>query len=340
MSLASIAPGRASLARALPTLALGLVLGGPAAAQTVTAPYATNYSVTELGSVAGVPIRYGGLTFLDPNTLLVAGRTGGQGGSLYRVGVTRDAGGRIIGFSGAATPYAAAPEINGGVAVGPNGVVFYSTGLYGTIGEIKAGSVAPDRQVPWASASFTGLGTLAVIPTGFANAGQLAVANDDDNSYLRAVLTPDSSGTYDIATAPGASAVTLSGEPYGLSFVPVGSLGFTMPSILVSEYQTGTLAAYQLDANGDPIAGSRQAFVTGLDGPGGGAVDPVTGELLISVHEGGSTIGGDQLVEVSGFAAPRSGVIPEPSTWALLGAGLLATGGVAHRRRRNGAAVA
>jgi hypothetical protein len=69
--------------------------------------------------------------------------------------------------------------------------------------------------------------------------------------------------------------------------------------MLVSEYGTGTVAAYAVNANGDPIVSSRRAFISNLGGADGAYIDPVTGDFLFSTFGGG-----DRVVVVSGFAKP------------------------------------
>ncbi len=73
--------------------------------------------------------------------------------------------------------------------------------------------------------------------------------------------------------------------------------------------------SYTTDLNNNPMLASRHAFVTGLTGTGGSAIDPITGDLLFSTFGGSS-----QVIEVRGFSAPPS--TPAPSTPVLLGIGL------------------
>jgi hypothetical protein len=69
--------------------------------------------------------------------------------------------------------------------------------------------------------------------------------------------------------------------------------------MLVSEYGAGQVAAYEVDANGDPIISTRRTFISNLSGADGAFIDPVTGDFLFSTF--GS---GDRVVVVSGFAKP------------------------------------
>jgi hypothetical protein len=85
----------------------------------------------------------------------------------------------------------------------------------------------------------------------------------------------------------------------GFAFVPLGSPLFgANPQVLINEYDDDSMSAFELDVNGDPIPGSRQPFITGLDGPDGAFIDPLTGDLLITEFDG------HRVFRVDGFAHP------------------------------------
>jgi hypothetical protein len=69
--------------------------------------------------------------------------------------------------------------------------------------------------------------------------------------------------------------------------------------MLVSEYSAGQVAAYAVDAHGDPIVSTRRTFIADLSGADGAYIDPVTGDFLFSTFGNG-----DRVVVVSGFAKP------------------------------------
>jgi hypothetical protein len=91
--------------------------------------------------------------------------------------------------------------------------------------------------------------------------------------------------------------------------------------MIVSEYSAGIVSTYEVDANGDPMVGTRRDFMTGLSGAEGAVIDPVTGDFLFSTFGGGSRV-----IVVSGFA------VPEPTTVVALGGSLLLL--IALRRRK------
>ena len=95
----------------LRAVAVSMALYAPLAQSLVIDPlYAGSYSASSLGSVPGLPSNYGGLTFLDSNTILIGGQANTSAGRLYTIDVTRGAGNHITGFSGTATLYGGAVQ--------------------------------------------------------------------------------------------------------------------------------------------------------------------------------------------------------------------------------------
>ena len=73
--------------------------------------------------------------------------------------------------------------------------------------------------------------------------------------FAEATLTPDGGGTFDIALG---DTYTLSGGPEGMVYIKGSNAGFDFDSLLVSEYGFGSIVAYQVDSEGNPIADSRR----------------------------------------------------------------------------------
>jgi len=166
---------------------------------TFGAGYAGSYTCDSLGAAPGVTIPYGGVTFLNNNTLLLGGAANTAPGVIDEIGITRGAGNHITGFSGSATLYATAPYIDGGLTFGPGGVLFYTGYPTNTLGQIKPGSSSPDKTVTLDS-SLNSVGSLTFVPTGFAGAGSAKIVSYDNANWAHATLTPDGSGTYNVAT--------------------------------------------------------------------------------------------------------------------------------------------
>ncbi|HEU4629145.1 MAG TPA: PEP-CTERM sorting domain-containing protein [Gemmatimonadaceae bacterium] len=320
-----------------PAIALGVtatVLPAGLAAQTLGADFSSAYSTTTLGTPTGVPAQLGGLTFLagDANTLLIGGSANQPGGAIYSIGVVRDpVTHSITGFSGPASVFATAPNIDGGLSYGPGGVLFATGYPNNTLLQYLPGSSAPDKIINLSSLPGTdvssSVGGLAFVPSGYPGAGGLKIFSYTSNRFYSAVLTADGSGTYDISDV--ILEATLGGGLEGMVYVPMGSAGFTSTSVLVTEYSSGKVGAYDVDADGNPIVGTRRDFITGLNGAEGAVIDPLTGDFLFSTFGGGNHV-----VRVSGFAAPPVSVTPEPSTFLLAGTGLFAVAAAARRRRR------
>jgi hypothetical protein len=295
----------------------GLLLGSAVKTQAaieLAPPYNSQYSITDLSSVPGLPPLYGGLVLKagDPNTLLIGGFANGADGAIYSIGVTRDGTGHINGFSGTATFYASAPYIDGGLAYGPGGVLFYTGWPVNQIGEIKPGSVAPDKVI-----DMNALGVASSVGSlQFGPGGSFKILSYDAGTFYNSTLSPDGSGTYNILSPTLES--TPGRGPEGMIYVPPGSPLFPLSSMLIAEYGTGTVGAYQVDANGNPIVATRQDFITGLTGAEGAFVDPLTGDFLFSTFQGGNLV-----EEVRGFVPPPPSV-PEPSTMVVSAVGLAA----------------
>jgi len=171
------------------------------------------------------------------------------------------------------------------------------------------------------SSSISGLN---FVPAGFSGAGKFKVIDWSGGNWYDVVLSADGGGTYDIVSSM--LVVTLPGGPEGFVYIDaVGNPGFSVDSLLISEYSSGIIAAYDLDSNGDPILATRREFITDLTGAEGAVIDPITGDFLFTTFGGG-----DRIIRVEGFVPPPS--VPEPTTILLLGLGLAGLGFARTRR--------
>ncbi|MEX1253194.1 MAG: hypothetical protein WEE64_02520 [Dehalococcoidia bacterium] len=288
----------------------GAVHSGPTF--VIEPPYDVNYSLSDLGSVPGVPFSYGGLTFLagDPNTLLIGGEANDATGDIYSIGVTRDGDGHVTGFTGTATLFSDGAFIDGGLAYGPGGVLFYTRYDTNEIGQIEPGSNTTDRVVDLTPLGITSsVGTLAFVPAGHPNPGQLKIASYDGDTWYSAAIAPDGTGTYDITSATLQETFSSGPGPEGIVYVPPGSPDFPAQSMLISEYSSDAVGVYQYDANGDPIDSTRADFIANLSGAEGAVIDPITGDFLFS------TFGTDEdtVIVVEGFVPPPPEQSPTPT---------------------------
>jgi hypothetical protein len=282
-------------------VALLLAVVAPAAGQTIQPPYNILYSLSNLGSVPGLPTRYGGLTFLtgNPNVIVIGGSANVANGAFYSIGVVRNGQNHITGFTGTAALFSQGQYNDGGVVFGPSNVLFYTRFPTNEAGEVKSGSTTTDKVVALTPLGIgSSVGALNFVPGGFPGAGQLKIVSYDTGQWYTASFAPDGAGTYDI-TAPVLN-TTINVGPEGFVYVPVGSPVFPSgTSMLVAEYGNDVIGTYQIDGSGNPVPASRAVFVNGLTGAEGAAIDPVTGDFLFS------TFGGtNQVIVVQGFAPP------------------------------------
>ncbi|MCA8954287.1 MAG: hypothetical protein KDE27_32565, partial [Planctomycetes bacterium] len=287
-------PDRRSLLAAIP-----LFFAAALAAQVqIQPPFAGVYVHTDLGSVPGLPVPYGGVVFKanDPSKLLVGGNANNPAAAIYEVDVVRDNQGFITGFTGSATVHSTAPNIDGGLCYGPNGVLFYTAYNINVLGQIKPGSTAPDKLIGLTQHGvLSSTGACNFVPNGFPGAGQLKIVSFNSWTYYGFAVSPDGTGTFDIAAINGPTMVA--GGPEGILYVPPGSA--LIPDyqyVLISEWSAGEAALYQVDADGNAVGSSRTPFVSGLSGAEGACTDPITGDLVFSTFNGG-----DRIFRITGF---------------------------------------
>ncbi|HEY7269874.1 MAG TPA: hypothetical protein VH951_08605, partial [Dehalococcoidia bacterium] len=197
------------------------------AAATVQAPYNSNYTYFDLGSVPGLPASYGGLTILPSNTnkLLIGGTANNVNGRIYSIDLVRDSNGHITGFSGTASLYSWGAYNDGTVMFGPGGVLFVTEYNVNRLGQIKPGvpnTAAYDKDVNLTTAGVaSSVGSMNIVPAGFPGAGSTKIWSYSSGGWYNATLTPDGSGTYDV------TGVTLRATsdvgPEGFIFIPPGS---------------------------------------------------------------------------------------------------------------------
>jgi len=306
-------------------LAAGTVCSG----QSMTSTYSGSYSLTDLHSITGVPTNYGALTFEagNSNTLLIGGGADTGTGAIYAVSLTRGAGGHITGFSGSATSFSLAANIDGGLDYAPNGSTLLYTGYQtDVLGQILPGHTSPSvvtslNSIGIGTPGSDSTGSFAFVPSEFPGGGNLLIASYDSANLYKVPYTLQGNGTYSFSAATLLNNYGSVGFE-GLAYVKGGNPDFASDTVLVADYNGNQTLAYTLDSNGAPT-GTAKVFVTGLTGAVGAAVDPVTGDFLFSTF-GAS----NQVFVVSGFTIP----IPEPAFYAA-GMGILGLGAVCMKRR-------
>jgi hypothetical protein len=255
-------------------------------AQMIEPTFSGSYALSNLGQVpAQVPRPYGGLTFKDgdSNTLLLGGTANNPSASIYAVSLTRDTTGHISGFTGTPSSFSLADSIDGGLAYrNAGGVLFYTTSD-NHLGQIEPGSTQPDRLIDLTPLGVaTSTGALGFVPAGFGGPGRLKITSSDSGNWYDSNTSTDGFGTFDVNVSSGPVAFGAARGIDGFLFVAAGAAAFAGNSILLTEFNTGKVSAFTLDANSDPILGSEQTFISGLSGVLGAAVDPATGDFLFS----------------------------------------------------------
>jgi hypothetical protein len=273
----------------------------------LAAPFDTLYHVYDLGPIPGVPSPLGGTVIspTDPDVLLVAGASESANGAIYSIGVTRDACGHITGFAGTASYLASTPYVDANLVFFGNDLLVYTEWPQYTLSQLRMGTTMPARRddlrafgTPAIESSPGGLGR---VPANLATAGELRLVTWPQGGWYHAHVTPDQG----LVTLTGLThATTLAHQPGGFAYVPQGSPGFAVQSLIVAEW-TGTpandrVAVYEVDAQGDPIVATRKEFFAQFPRPWGAYFEPITGDYMF-LSWGTAP---DRLYIVQGFAPP------------------------------------
>lgn len=266
------------------TLPAVLFLVASASAQAVLPPFNATWQVVNLGQIPGVS-SYGGTAIApaNPNTLLVSPW---PSTSIDAVPLLRNGAGEIVG-TGPAAPAIAVGGTDGGLAFGPGGVLFSTWFGANNLNQTRPGSTATDRVDALYPLGLLGsVGTCTFVPAGMPGAGRLKVSSWTPGIVHDVPLTPDGNGTYTPGLAsPG---IALPNDVEGMVYAPPGTPTFG-GQLLVCEWSLGNIVAFQIDANGDPLPTTRQVVAGGLQYPGGGTRDPITGDFVF-LATGGTLI--------------------------------------------------
>jgi tetratricopeptide (TPR) repeat protein len=277
------------LAAVLPALAAELdALAAAADAPMpvrVLPPFDAAFAYHRLGVPDGVLTPLGGLMVdpADPDVLWLVGHAQRRTACIHHVALRRDAAGHVDGFRGGGRVLASAPFADGGLAPGPRGALAYTRHPQGEIGWIERGAPGPNRVATLGGPTPGGLGR---VRDGVPGAGRWKLLSWPSGGWFDAVL--DAGGDVP-ALHELRQVATLGGGPDGFVHVPAGSEPFSRPTLLVAEWSAHTIAAYDVDANGDPLPPSRRTVATGCRGVVALALDAGTGDVLVSTWRADGT---------------------------------------------------
>ncbi|MFN8178643.1 MAG: hypothetical protein U0167_11985 [bacterium] len=289
--------------------------GAPSRAQEIVPPFDHAYALRSLGQFPGVPISYAALVFShdDPNVLLVGGAANAGSSALYAIRVHRNASGHIDGFASSAVPWASTPYLDGGAAFHPSVTLFVSRYPVNEIGQLRPGSTTLDKVVSLADFGVpVSISGLTFVPRGYPGASTLKVLTYSTGDWYEVAITPDGTGTFDVTRATLRTTIPQGSD--AMTYVPPGSPEFVdYRSLLVTEWNGGSVAAYEIDSAGDPVASTRREFVKNIRALEGICADPTSGDFILATS--GLGLAPNRAFVVAGFGRP---VAVEAQTWAQL----------------------
>ncbi len=296
-----------------------------AASGKLVAPYDVAYTAYDLGPVPGMEgTLLGGCADKpgDPNTLLVIAGSERPEGAIWEVGVKRDACGHIVGFVGKATKGIPVPYGDANLVVTGSGNMLVPQFPVATLAQVDATQKKVDATwklgspfLAYAGGSWTpgheSLGGLAFVPSTIVSGTELRGVGYPLGNWVHIDIKKNVNDPklYDYVGITKTN-INLTNGPGGVAYVPAGSPGFTKPAVLVAEWLVGTppplttgvrqVAAYDVDANGDPIVATRREFLAQFDRPWGAHFEASTGDYLFLQWANNP----DHMIQVRGFAKP------------------------------------
>lgn len=259
------------------------------------------YSCEIVGKPTTVPKKLGGL--LTPSNtqahLWIGGAANTPSGAMHQLELARDADCHIRGLATLESQQIfPAPYNDGGMGITSTGAFFYARWPVNQIGikPLQGDNITvlplENLGVPRSASA------VAFVPKDIPGAGRMKLVTYGGGSWFDVGFEQLPTSLFTISSVT--HKLDLPGGPEGFAYVAAGNPGFERPGILLSEYTSGIVSAYDIDANGDPILESRREFITGLNGAEGAWIDPWSGDFLFSTYGGE-----DVIVVIHGLARPR-----------------------------------
>lgn len=171
--------------------------------------------------------------------------------------------------------------MDGGADFAPNGTLFVTTYPTNQILQYLPGSTEPDRTTSLSTIGIPGsVGGLRFVPPGFPGAGELKVTSYDEDAWFTVPYSEAGDGTYSLGDVIFEVQLQDTG-PESPVYVFRGHK-FPQLSVLIAEYDTGTISAYQMDSFRDPMPQTARVFIQGdRFSPAAMVRDPVTYDVII-----------------------------------------------------------
>jgi hypothetical protein len=235
-------------------------------------------------AILGVPSTnsFGGMCFDAAGSTMYLGiHANTAAGQIVSYAVQRDQAQKITGFVGPSGAVAA-PNIDGGLAFGPGGVLCWTAYPLNTLGQWDpvSGSTV---SIPL-PATVASVGGLCFPPPGSPIAGSILVSSYDQGSIRAYPLVPIGNGFHNIGTE-SVYAVTTTGNE-GMAF---GLAGPYAGDLFFANYDTGALRIVRVDPTtglalggwANPTLVTLVSYIGNLQGV---AFDPVTADLFVSIY--------------------------------------------------------
>jgi hypothetical protein len=245
----------------------------------------------------------------NPNRLYFVARSEENASSIWSVGLQRDKCGHIRSFVGPSQHVVDVPNADANFVLRAGGGFFLSLYPTAQVAELDSAMnllTIHDLQPLGVAAGGSSPGGLALVPSGYAHAGELRAVSFPDGEWFSIDIAKGSPAyTFKSAT----DITTLANGPGGIAYVPAGSPGFPNPSVIVTEWIRPGLpftpgqhvATYEIDGDQDPIPSTRADFFPMFYGPWGAYFEPVTGDFFFLQWY---VPPADHIVEVRGFVPP------------------------------------
>jgi hypothetical protein len=184
-------------------------------------------------------------------------------------------------------------------------VLLYTEWPQHMLSQLAPAATVADRRTDLTTIGFpatdSGPGGLGRVPPSLAAAGELRIVTWPGGRWAHVTSAPDGAL---LSITAAEEKLALPNEPGGFAYVPAGSPGFDVQSVIVAEWRFDStldrVAVYDVDDQGDPVVTTRREFFVKFPRPWGAYFEPVTGDYLFLSWGTGE----DRVYAVRGFVPP------------------------------------